>query len=101
MAEKGAWARIKKTVLESGQRADRLPEETRRVPFVMWVKGSLVEAGGVGDTVTVLTKSGRLESGELVEIDPVYELNYGGYVEQLRGIGDGAREILFGEGARK
>ncbi|MCL2557775.1 MAG: 2-amino-4-oxopentanoate thiolase subunit OrtA [Treponema sp.] len=97
MAEKGAWARIKKTVLQSGERADRLPEETRGVPFVMWVKGSLVAPGEIGEEVTVLTKSGRLESGELVEINPFYNIGYGEHVEQLRRIGDDAREILFGE----
>jgi len=96
MAEKGAWVRIKKTVLESGARADRLPEETRGVPFVMWVKGSLTEAGQTGETVTVLTKSGRLEQGELVEANPAYELGYGKHVEQLRRIGDEARKKLFG-----
>jgi len=100
MADKGAWARVKKTVLESARRANRLPEETTRVPFVMWVKGSLVEAGEIGDTVTVLTKSGRLETGELVEVNPAYQLDYGKYVEQLRCIGDDARTVLSSEGGR-
>jgi len=98
MAEKGAWVRIKKVVFEGGQRSDRLPEETRKVPFVVWVKGELESAGEVGDTVRARTKSGRVEEGELVEVNPVYELGYGGHVEQLRRVGDGAREALFGAG---
>lgn len=98
MAEKGTWVKIKKTVLESAMRSDRLPEETRKVPFVSWVKGSLTDRGEIGGTVTVRTKTGRLETGELVEINPVYDLGYGSYVEQLRGIGDDARSLLFGKG---
>lgn len=98
MAEKGAWARIRKTVLESGSRADRLPPETAATPFVMWVKGSLEAAGEIGDTVTVITKSGRCESGELVAIDHSYELGYGTHVDPLRRIGDGARAVLSAGG---
>jgi hypothetical protein len=101
MAEKNSWVKIKKVVLESGQRSDRLPEETRNVPFVTWVKGSLAAEGNVGDTVKVITKTGRLEEGELVEVNPMYELNYGSYVGQLQHIGDDVRAILFGEGAKQ
>ena len=99
MAEKGSWVRIKKIVFESGQRADRLPEETRKVPFVVWLKGNLLAAGSIGETVKVCTTTGRIEEGELVEENPVYRLGYGGYVEQLKFIGEGARKILLGEGA--
>jgi len=101
MIEKGSWVRIKRTVLESSLRAERLPEETRKVPFVMWVKGSLLNEGRVGETVTVRTKSGRIEEGELLEVNPAYDLNYGKYVEQLRHIGEEAREILFGQEEQK
>jgi len=101
MAGKGAWARIRKVVLESGERSTRLPEETRAVPFVVWVKGTLEESGEIGETVTVRTKSGRLETGELFEVNPVYELGYGAHVGQLLRVGDDAREILFGGGAHE
>jgi len=100
MVEKGRWVRIKKIVLEAGQRADRLPEETRNVPFITWVKGTLISEGNIGQEVTVKTKSGRIETGELVEADPFYEINYGEYVHELSNIGDAAREILFGGGER-
>ena len=96
MAEKGAWARIRKTVLQSSQRSTRLPEETSAVPFVMWVKGSLLAPCEIGGEASVRTKSGRVETGELVEVNPVYVLGYGAHVEQLGRIGDEAREALFG-----
>ena len=98
MAEIGTWVRIKQVVFEAAYRADKLPEETRAVPFITWVKGTLTADAVPGQTVTVRTKSGRFVSGELVEVNPAYELNYGGYVPQLQYIGDSAREIIFGGG---
>ncbi|MCL2608885.1 MAG: 2-amino-4-oxopentanoate thiolase subunit OrtA [Treponema sp.] len=94
MAEKGQWVRIKRLVLESGQRADKLPEETGRVPFTVWVTGRLVSGAALGEEATVMTKTGRLEQGELLEVEPVYRLDYGRYVPQIAGIGEQAWAIL-------
>ena len=98
--EQGSWVSIKKVVLEQGERAENLPEETKKTPFTVWVKGRLQSGGAIGETAQVLTKSGRLETGELVEINPFYDVNYGEYVGELHRIGDDAREILFGGGEK-
>lgn len=84
MAVRGKRIRIRKTVLESGERSERIPEDTRRTPMVMWVKGSLIESNGaVGDTVTVETDTGRRVAGELVDEAPSWNHGFGGQVPEL------------------
>lgn len=96
--QKGSWVRIKKTILEKGKRTGRLPEETRAVPFEMWDKGRLLQDAAIGGEVTIQTRTGRFETGELVEVDPQYELNYGDFVPELLRIGDDARALLAQDG---
>ena len=93
---KDTWVRIKRVVLESGERTGRIPDETKRVPFVMWAKGWLLDDADLGEEVTVRTRAGRLETGLLEEACPQYELNYGKFVPELMYIGDDARKMLFG-----
>jgi hypothetical protein len=64
----------------------------------MWAKGRLQRDSQIGDEVTVITRTGRLESGVLEEANPQYILNYGDFIEELLTIGDDARAILFGDG---
>jgi len=99
-AKQGTWVSIKKVVLEQGKRADNLPEQTRNTPFIVWVKGRLQSDSVIGEPAQVLTKTGRLETGELADINPFYDVNYGEYVDELQRIGDDAREILFGGGEK-
>jgi len=84
MAVRGERIRIRTTVLEAGERSERIPEETRRTPMVMWVKGALVdESGVVGDPVTVETDTGRRVAGELVDEAPSWDHGFGGQVPEL------------------
>ena len=95
---KDTWVRVRRVVLEVGQRTGRIPDETKNVPFVMWGKGYLMQDANLGEEVTVLTRTGRLETGVLEEVFPQYELNYGKFVPELMYVGDNARKMLFGGG---
>ena len=99
LAKKNEYVRIHRAVLEAVERTGKLPEDTKSVPLEMWVKGWLQdEEAQIGDTVTVKTVVGRLETGKLVEEKPCYALNYGEYVPEILEIDQQLRSVLF-EGA--
>jgi len=96
MIKKGTWVRIHKIILEPSERAPQVPEDTRKVPFEMWVKGFLLQDAEMGDEVTIETVTGRTETGNLVEVNPYYEHDFGKFVPELLAIDKQVREILFG-----
>ncbi len=93
--EKGAWVRIYKVVIPAEERSANLPEDTKKVPMEMWDKGFLVnETAVIGDQVTIETIVGREITGELVELNPSYEINYGDCVTETLYIGKQLREMM-------
>jgi len=96
MIKKGTWVRIHKIILEPSERAPQVPEDTRKVPFEMWVKGFLLQDAEMGDEVTIETVTGRTETGNLVEVNPYYEHDFGKFVPELLAIDKQVREIVFG-----
>ena len=77
-AKKGDWVRIHNTVLKPEDRSPNLPEDTKKVPLEMWVKGYLIdEEANIGDEVEIETYIGRNTKGTLLEINPIYKLDYG------------------------
>ena len=98
-AKRGDWVRIYSVVLEVGQRATSIPEETQKVPLEMWDKGFLLEDGAnIGDNVKVETYIGRTIEGKLLEVNPYYEHDFGKCVPELLYIGRQARELLEKDG---
>ena len=96
LAKKNEYVRIHRSVLEAVERTGKLPEDTKNVPLEMWVKGWLQdEEAAIGDTVTVKTVVGRLETGTLLEERPCYDLNYGEYVPEILEIDQRLRAVLF------
>jgi hypothetical protein len=94
-ARKGDWIRIKKVVLKPEERSSNLPEDTKKVPLVMWDKGFLCdERASLGETVRVETIIGREIEGELVELDPGYDVNYGPSVNETLYIGKQLRAMM-------
>ena len=94
-AKAGDWVRIYKIVLEPGERASNIPEDTRDVPLEMWDKGFLMDKeANIGDTVKVESYIGREVEGKMVEVNPYWEHDYGRAVPELLYIGRQAREIL-------
>ncbi|MDD2484828.1 MAG: 2-amino-4-oxopentanoate thiolase subunit OrtA [Eubacteriales bacterium] len=96
MVEKGKWVLIHRNILEPSERAPQVPEDTKTVPLEMWVKGALQNRAEIGEEVTVTTRTGRTETGTLLEENPYYKHDYGKCVPELMVISDQVREIVFG-----
>jgi 2-amino-4-ketopentanoate thiolase alpha subunit len=84
---KGSWVEIEQIVLNPEQRASTLPEETRKVPYMLRVSGFLVEDGEVGQEVQVKTIIGRIITGKLKTVNPSYSHSFGKTVPELLTIG--------------
>jgi hypothetical protein len=94
-AKKGDWVQIHFVALEPGERAEHLPEETKKVPLEIRIKGFLRdEKANIGDTVKIKTNVGRIVEGTLKEINPIYEHNFGKPIPELLQIGNNLWEIL-------
>lgn len=96
MAKKGDWVIIHSIVFTSEQRAPQVPDDTKKVPLEMWVKGYLQADANIGDTVKVETRTGRIEEGTLLEVNPFYKHDFGKFVPEILQIGEQVREVLFG-----
>lgn len=96
MVNKGTWVRIKKILLNVGERAPQDPDDTKATPLVMWTKGFLQADAEIGSEVEVLTAADRLEKGTLVEANPYYTHSYGKCVPELVQIDRSYRNYLFG-----
>jgi translation elongation factor EF-Tu-like GTPase len=88
----GVWVQIRANILEKGQRAVGIPENTAETPLVMWVKGYLLDDAEVGEVVSVRTVTGRVERGVLEVVEPVHVLGYGDFVPEILEIGERVRE---------
>ena len=94
-AKAGDWVKIHDIVLDIGERATNLPQDTKNVPLEMWVKGFLLnDEAKIGDMIEIETYIGRKIEGYLVEINPYYNHDYGKSVPEILYIGRQAREIL-------
>lgn len=98
--ESGRWARVHRVELERGQRAPGLPADTAAVPFETWVNGWLVDGAALGEQARLLTPSGRIVSGRLVELDPGYRHSFGSPSAPLQEAGRRARDVCFAEPGR-
>ncbi|QCX32759.1 2-amino-4-ketopentanoate thiolase [Caloramator sp. E03] len=96
-AKKGDWVQIHQIVLKPEERTGKLPEDTKKVPLELWVKGFLNHDANLYDEVEITTLTGRIVKGELVLINPRYEYGFGDeYVPELLKIGKQLRGILKG-----
>ncbi len=96
MIKKGEWVSIHKIILQPSERAPQVPEDTSKVPLEMWVKGFLQEDANIGDEVSVVTRTKRIEKGTLLEANPYYKHSYGKFVPELLQVSEQVREVLFG-----
>ncbi|HOO73696.1 MAG TPA: 2-amino-4-oxopentanoate thiolase subunit OrtA [Tepiditoga sp.] len=94
-AKKGDWVQIYFVALTPAERASHLPEDTKKVPLEVRIKGFLEnECAEIGDNVTVKTFSGRTVSGNLVDILPSYKHNFGAPVQELLNMHENLWNIL-------
>ena len=99
MAKAGDWVRIHRVILPAKARTANLPEDTKKVPFEMWVKGHLLCDGEIGDEVRIKTVSGREEHGTLIEVNPQFDVNFGQFVPEVLEMDVRLRTALFGKEA--
>ena len=95
--EKGKWVEIHKIILEKGERAPQVSDDTKQVPLEMKVKGFLEEDAIMGEEATIVTPTGRTLSGTLIEVNPAYTHQFGPPIPELLPIGKELREILYSE----
>jgi hypothetical protein len=96
LIKKDTWVLIKKIILQPEQRANNLPEATKKVPLLLWVKGNLLEDSEIGNEVRVKTLTGRIESGTLIEVNPSYMHNYGKFMPEIQQIDKILKSELYG-----
>ena len=80
---KGSWVEIQNTILNPEERTANIPEETKKVPYIMKVRGFLEEDAAIGDVVTIKTMIGRQLTGKLIQENPIFPHNYGKPVPEL------------------
>lgn len=85
--EKGSWVEIEHVVLQPAERAQNLPEDTRKTPYVMRVSGFLTAEAELGDEVTVKSLIGREHQGVLKVVNPSYKHSFGPTMAELLHIG--------------
>lgn len=89
--EKGTWVEIWRIVLPAGKRATQVPDDTRKVPLEMKVKGFLVAPAILGGEAEIETSTGRRLSGTLTKVNPSYSHSFGPPIPELSAI---AGEVL-------
>lgn len=99
MAEKvvkGDYVQIQKIVLEQGKRAPQVPEDTKKAPLVMIVKGFLEDDEAVlgQEEVTIKTMVGRRITGKLIAINPNYTHDFARPQPELLTVGLEIRKML-------
>lgn len=95
MIKKGAFVEIEKIVLNCEDRSPAIPEDTKKTPLKMWVKGYLLKDAEIGEEAEIETVIGRRIKGKVVEENPSYDHGFGKHVEEIAYIGKQAKEMLF------
>ncbi len=83
MVKKNAWVQIHKIILKPEERSQNLPEDTKKVPLEMWVKGRLLADACINEVVSIKTTTGRIETGVLIHENPAYLHTYGNFVPEI------------------
>ncbi|MFK5883994.1 MAG: 2-amino-4-oxopentanoate thiolase subunit OrtA [Candidatus Izemoplasma sp.] len=97
MIKKNTFVRIRKTILQPDERSSSLPNDTKEVPFKMWIKGYLQEDSYLFDIVTIKTETGRFETGRLKESEPYYKHNYGEFIKEIKEIDHIIKSEMYGD----
>lgn len=83
----GTWVEIEQIVLNPEERASALPEDTRKVPYVLHVSGFLLEDAVLGHEARIRTVIGRELLGKILVVNPSYSHSFGDTVPELLVIG--------------
>jgi hypothetical protein len=83
----GTWVEIEKIILTPEERAPTLPEDTQKVPYVLYVSGFLIADADLGAPARIRTLIGRELEGTLKTVNPSYSHSFGKVVPELLSIG--------------
>lgn len=95
-ARKGDWVQIHNIILKPEERAPQIPDDTKKVPLEMWIKGTILYAAKIGEQVEIETVTGRRVKGTLVEVNPSYTHSFGSFVPEIIEVDKVLKEMLFG-----
>jgi 2-amino-4-ketopentanoate thiolase alpha subunit len=97
MVKKGEWVQIHDIILKPEERTAKIPEDTKKVPLEIWVKGFLNADARMGDVVELTTRVGRTVKGTLVDVNPTYDYGFGDiYIPELLKISRQVKDIVRG-----
>jgi 2-amino-4-ketopentanoate thiolase alpha subunit len=97
LVKKGEWVQIHDIILKPEERTAKIPEDTKKVPLEIWVKGFLDADAKMGDLVEVTTRVGRTAKGTLVDVNPTYDYGFGEvYIPELLKISRQVKDIVRG-----
>lgn len=95
---KGQWVEIEEILLQPEERTGNIPEETKKVPLMMRMKGFLANNAEIGERVEIRTLTGRIVSGVLKNAFPTYEHGFGKtFIPEMLEIGISLRRLLEDE----
>lgn len=97
MISKNTWVQIEKVILSPEERSATVPDDTKKTPLMMWVKGYLLEESNLGEIVKIKTKTNRIEEGKLIEINPSFKHSFGNYCSELAVIDKIVLNALYGD----
>ena len=97
MVKKGEWVQVHDIILKPEERTAKIPEDTKKVPLEIWVKGFLDADAKMGDVVEVTTRVGRTVKGTMVDVNPTYDYGFGEvYIPELLKISRQVKDIVRG-----
>lgn len=94
----GTWVEIGRVVLQPGERAPQVPEDTARVPLELRVRGFLTEPAVLGGNTEIVTLADRRHKGLLLAVNPPYDHTFGVPIPELAFIGAEVRALLRKKG---
>ncbi len=96
-AKKGDWVRIHSVLMDVGDRAPGVPDDTAKAPYELWDKGFLIsDKAEIGDAVEIETITGRKIMGKLLETNPSYDHDFGEFIPEILSIDKQLKEIMGG-----
>lgn len=93
MIKAETWVEIEKIILAPEDRAPSVPEDTKRVFYVMRASGFLQADSELGQIVKIRTMIGRELEGKLITVNPSYSHSFGKVVPEILKIGTGEEAL--------
>ena len=95
IANKGDWVRVHSILMEAGDRAPGVPDDTAEVPYELWDKGFLIsDRAEIGEEVEIETITGRKIAGNLLETNPSYDHDFGEFIPEILMIDKQLKDIM-------